>query len=329
MIRETRFSPDINIINSKSELGKRTRYVRDIAAAILTTTLMLVLPNQALASSEEGSESPITMNDEQNESQEIQPKNQDEPLSDQSAITEAETDPSIMVDDQPSTTVEDGDDSDQPNSDVIEEGETDFGVSDISYSFYKECLEGQNIEATAFYSINVVNNSDETYTGILQPHGGPDPDSEEFNPDVVQQIQLAPEEQGSVTAEIPESGFYEFTDTDLYEVTPLEIFGSDVTEGCQVDTGHDQTDTDNDYQDTKTPEVDNGDSEEPQATTDTNTDVTEDTQESTTTLDDENDTVEVQLPETGTDIALMLKLGLIGSLTLSLGGAMVRYTNSK
>lgn len=65
-----------------------------------------------------------------------------------------------------------------------------------------------------------------TFESIVAPHGGPDPESDEFNPDVVHPLNLEPGETGSVTVtDLPEVAHYEWTTDD--EVL-LSLQGSQV-----------------------------------------------------------------------------------------------------
>lgn len=73
-----------------------------------------------------------------------------------------------------------------------------------------------------------------TFESVIAPHGGPDPDSDEFNPGVVHELNLEPGENGSVTVtNLPEIAHYEWTTEDelLFSIQGSQVdFSSCVPE---------------------------------------------------------------------------------------------------
>ncbi len=81
-------------------------------------------------------------------------------------------------------------------------------------------------EDTWEFSVGTGWSGEGTFESIIAPHGGPSPDSDEFNPDVVYELNLEPGETGSVTVtDLPEIAHYEWTTEDEFI---LSIQGSQV-----------------------------------------------------------------------------------------------------
>ena len=101
-----------------------------------------------------------------------------------------------------------------------EEPEVTLGTLDRSVSG------GCVTEDTWEFTIGATWTGDGSFESVVAPHGGPSPDSDEFNPDVVHEINLEPGESDSVTVtDLPEVAHYEWTTED--ELL-LSIHGSQI-----------------------------------------------------------------------------------------------------
>lgn len=107
--------------------------------------------------------------------------------------------------------------------------ETSF---DIVYNVQKACQNEDSYEVTinAEYR-DIPDGVDITpidFVSEIGPHGGPDPDSPEFNPEVITPFNLEPGESGSVTAEgLSVMGLYEW-------ITPTQDFPIESLDGSGV-----------------------------------------------------------------------------------------------
>lgn len=191
---------------------------------------------------------------------------------------------------------------------------------DIVYSFQEDC------ETTDTYMVtinaeyrDIPNGVDVTpidFVSEIGPHGGPDADSPEFNPDVITPFNLQPGESGSVTVEgLSVMGLYEW-------ITPTQDFPIESFDGSGVDFEACATTSDEPAEkEPDEPPVDDidekpdGDNEgelvEDEASVDEVNELTGTGAEEVTTEHAEQQQPEKELPMTGGDPLLLAAMGLV------------------
>ena len=92
-----------------------------------------------------------------------------------------------------------------------EHDEPEGELSPYPFALSANCVTTETWE----FAIEVGNATDSVLESTVAPHGGPDRDSDEFNPDVVYDLVVEPGEFGSITVtDLPEAAWYEWTTGD-------------------------------------------------------------------------------------------------------------------
>ena len=164
-----------------------------------------------------------------------------------------------------------------------EHDEPEGELSPYPFALSADCVTTETWE----FAIEVGNATESVLESTVAPHGGPDRDSDEFNPDVVYNLIVEPGEFGSITVtDLPEAAWYEWTTGD----TMLADF-----HGSMIDFSLCATTTDEEHeQPTEQAEPEEAINEPSEETTET----TEETAEPVT------------LPDTGASIELAVMLGI-------------------
>ena len=89
--------------------------------------------------------------------------------------------------------------------------ESEGELSPYPFALSANCVTTETWE----FAIEVGNATDSVLESTVAPQGGPDRDSDEFNPDVVYDLVVEPGEFGSITVtDLPEAAWYEWTTGD-------------------------------------------------------------------------------------------------------------------
>lgn len=171
------------------------------------------------------------------------------------------------------------------------------------------------------FVINATNQGEEPIESTVAPHGGPDPDTEELNTDVIFLLNIDPGAEGSVAVSgLPEIAVYEWATDD----TPLETINNSEVDfsQCPVDEVAPQPEEEPEPETEPQPEEAVASEPEDNHVAEEATEVpAEDVGETVAEVEQP-----AELPATGAD---MSSIALVGTIALIAGAQMARRTGKR
>jgi len=189
-----------------------------------------------------------------------------------------------------------------------------------AFNVLQDCVTEDTWEFTINASYDSNHSDDSGLQSTIAPHGGPDTDSPEYNPDVVYELNLAPGESKSVTVtDLPEIARYEWIDTTENQLI-TEFNGGNVDfSRCEiVPAPTPETSDETPDQPIEAPEEPTPEPKPKETPAETDTTVEEEVEASTPV---ESANPQEELPATGIN-ALFLAIG--GSAMIATGGSFLR-----